>query len=50
MLRLSKYYLARVHAYESVESKGDISKCTNKGLKSGLIDKVIVVVISSYYE
>ena len=33
---------------ESVESIRDISKCTNKSLKSSLIDKVIVVIISNY--
>ena len=33
---------------ESVESIRDISKCTNKILKSSLIDKVIVVIISNY--
>ena len=48
LLRL--YHLPRVHAFESVESKKDIFKCTNTSLKSSLIDKVIVVIISIYYE
>ena len=37
MLRLFQYHLSRVHAFESVESKRDISKCKNKSLKSSLI-------------
>ena len=37
MLRLFQYHLSRVHAFESVEPKRDISKCKNKSLKSSLI-------------
>ena len=37
MLRLFQYHLSRVHAFELVESKRDVSKCTNKSLKSSLI-------------
>ena len=37
MLRLFQYHLSRVHAFELVKSKRDVSKCTNKSLKSSLI-------------
>ena len=47
-LRLFQYHLSRVHAFESVESIRDISKCTNKSLKSSLTDKVIVAMISNH--
>ena len=47
-LRLFPYHLSRVHAFESVKSIRDISKCTNKSLKSSLTDKVIVAMISNH--